>query len=185
MGDQEDPRIAAIRDAGEGAQMDQLLQYINELQATVQRLSTAQGDQQVQPQAREGQREMQAPPLAPLPLAYPPPPSPSTSIYQINVNLKHFLTQCNTFLYLHLFRFFITHNLQYDKTLECLNSKQQKLRYKTIKSTRRDHHKDIDPVLSLRLCLDGLQPEVCLDLSFNKDIPESELRDDRLRLLEL
>ena len=37
-----------------------------------------------------------------------------------------------------------------------------------------------EPALSFRLCLEGLQPEVCLDLS-RVDVPESELRDrDRL-----
>ena len=50
-------------------------------------------------------------------------------------------------------------------------------------SKRRDH-KDIDPTRSLRLCLEGLHPEVCLALSFICVINESELRD-LLRLLEL
>ena len=39
-----------------------------------------------------------------------------------------------------------------------------------------EHYKLIDPVLSFLLCLDGLHPEVCLILSFNKVI-ESVLRD--------
>ena len=39
-----------------------------------------------------------------------------------------------------------------------------------------------EPALSFRLCLPGLQPEVCLDLSLLPELPASEL-SDRERLL--
>ena len=85
---------------------------------------------------------------------------------------------------MHLFQFFLLSIVQYDKEnwSVCILSNKS-FDTKTLMSKRRDH-KDIDPTRSLRLCLEGLHPEVCLALSFICVINESELRD-LLRLLEL